>query len=530
MTAVAKLGAVVMMAISLMLARCTGTASSRPTTTRTTAAIRATVQPQVRVTPAAVTGAAGDLWMLGTYPCSTGTCPVLMRSTNGGQSWVRVGSPPSSVDAIDFANREDGYAYFRGSYDERATLYWTGNGGRTWRLVPVRFPESRSPSMVIASGRAYLLVPENCLANGECRSQALASSAVTSDVWTTKPLRLPLGEAIQPVGLAVFGSKVWTIAIGAAGGAVLSVSSDGGRSFASLPSTGMLGLACNATATSALTLWGFCATGSLGYAVRSTDGGRDFATLSGWNRGHRPAANGGSILPLSNNEAIFQPGGPSMWLTRDNGRHFSAVRFSSLWQSPNYGFSIAFASTTNWLVLGIQDPSGPNLMWRTTNSGRSWQPLEAPAVAAASVASCTASQLTVGFFGSGVGNPGQAVAAIGIDDTSSLPCSLRGYPVVTFLSKSGAVMRVTVGRTPSSVFYGAVMTVVLPPRKAASAGFIVTSNDFPAEGTACPTAASIMVRLPNMAKPFTVAAPVRLCRLLADISPILKGAKLAPLL
>jgi len=76
--------------------------------------------------------------------------------------------------------------------------------------------------MVIASGRAYLLVPENCLANGECRSQALASSAVTSDVWTTKPLRLPVGEAIQPVGLAVFGSKVWTIAIGAAGGAVLS--------------------------------------------------------------------------------------------------------------------------------------------------------------------------------------------------------------------------------------------------------------------------------------------------------------------
>jgi hypothetical protein len=155
---------------------------------------------------------------------------------------------------------------------------------------------------------------------------------------------------------------------------------------------------------------------------------------------------------------------------------------------------------------------------------------EAAAVAAemSSATACTASQLTVGFFGSGVGNPGQAVAAIGIDDTSSLPCSLRGYPVVTFLSKSGAVMRVTVGRPP--IIYGAVTTVVLPPGKAASAGFLVTSNDFPAEGTACPTAASIMVRLPNMAKPFTVAAPVRLCRLLADISPILKGAKLAPLL
>ena len=162
------------------------------------------------ITPTAVTGAAGYLWMLGTYPCETGTCPVLMRSTDGGRSWVRVGSPPSLVDAIDSRTGRDGYAYFRGSYDERAKLYWTGNGGRTWRLISLRFPQSRSPSLVIASGRAYLLVPENCLANGECRSQDLASSAVTSDVWTMRSLRLPVGEAIEPGGLG----GVWVKGVG----------------------------------------------------------------------------------------------------------------------------------------------------------------------------------------------------------------------------------------------------------------------------------------------------------------------------
>jgi photosystem II stability/assembly factor-like uncharacterized protein len=451
-----KLVVVATVAMTLMLA--VSTSSARTSTAiRPTTAVQLVAQTVVeaRVTPTAVTGAAGYFWLLGTYPCSTGTCPVLMRSTNGGQSWVRVGSPPSSVDAIDFANREDGYAYFRGSYDERATFYWTGNGGRTWRLVPLRFPESRSPSIVIASGRAYLLVPENCLANGECRSQALASSAVTSDVWTTKPLRLPVGEAIQPVGLAVFGSKVWTIAIGAAGGAVLSVSSDGGRSFASLPSTGMLGLACNATATSALTLWGFCATGSLGYAVRSTDGGRDFATLSGWNRGHRPAANGGSILPLSNDEAIFQPGGPSMWLTRDNGRHFSAVHFSSLWQSPNYGFSIAFASTTNWLVLGIQDPSGPNLMWRTTNSGRSWQPVKAPSVTTATGGEGTVTGTFVAVGGAAPGLPrplpGQVTAANTAGRKFTVTVGKSGRFV---LSLPAGVYRLT-GRSPMFSVNGA---------------------------------------------------------------------------
>jgi len=331
------------------------------------------------ITPTAVTGAAGDLWMLGTYACSTGTCPVLMRSTDGGRSWVRVGSPPSSVDAIDFANRQDGYAYFQGSYGERATLYWTGNGGRTWRLVPLRFPESRSPSIVIASGRAYLLVPENCLANGECRSQALASSAVTSDVWTTKPLRLPVGEAIQPVGLAAFRSKVWVIGTNAS--AVLSVSSNGGRSFANLSSTGLEGLACDATATSASVLWAFCATGSLGYAARSTDGGREFALMPGWNHGYKgDASNAGSIIPLSDNEAVFRSGGPYFYLTRDGGREFSSIWSHNDW---NRLYSIAFADTTSWVMLGVSEgPGGNNPLWRTTNAGRSWQSVKAPTVTA----------------------------------------------------------------------------------------------------------------------------------------------------
>jgi hypothetical protein len=141
---------------------------------------------------------------------------------------------------------------------------------------------------------------------------------------------------------------------------------------------------------------------------------------------------------------------------------------------------------------------------------------------------CTASQLTVGFFGSGVGNPGQGITEVRITDASTVPCSLKGYPAVTFLSNVGVPMRVTVGRLP--IIYGALATVVLPPGKAASAGFIVASYDFPAEGTACPTAASIRVRLPDIPQPFTVTAPVRLCRLLAGISPIVKGAELAPAL
>jgi photosystem II stability/assembly factor-like uncharacterized protein len=364
MSTVRKLGVVAAVVLVLTLAACTS--STHPTT-----------QTGARVTPTAVTGARGYFWLLGEYRCLTGTCPVLVRSTDGGKSFVRVGSPPASVDALQFANHEDGYAYSQWSSDEPTPLYWTGNGGKTWRLVPLRFPASRSPSIVIASGRAYVLVPKDCLADGECDSQELASSAVTSDAWVTTRLQLPVDEATGPIGLAAFGSKVWLI--GAGEHADLLVSDNGGRSFASLPSTGMEGLACDATATSPTTLWGFCATGMLGYAVRSTAGGRSFAALSGWNRGFKgEAANSGLILPLSDTEAIFRPGGSGMWLTRDGGGDFSFVRFSSLWQNPNYRFSIAFASTTNWLVLGAQEPGEHNLMWCTTDGGRSWWRVDSP--------------------------------------------------------------------------------------------------------------------------------------------------------
>jgi photosystem II stability/assembly factor-like uncharacterized protein len=363
---VRKLGVISVVVLLLTLAACTS--STNPS---------AQTHAHAHMTPTAVTGAAGYFWLLGHYRCPTGTCPVVMRSTDGGKSFVTVGSAPSSVSYLDFANREDGYAYSQWSSDEPTALYWTGNGGKTWRLVPLRFPTSRSPSMVIASGRAYLLVPEHCLADGECESQELASSAVAGDTWTTTRLQLPVDEATEPIGLAAFGPKVWLIAAGASFNAVLLVSDDGGRSFKNLPSRGMRGgLACDATATSATTLWGFCATGMLGYAVRSTDGGRNFAVLSGL---RRPAANAGGILPLSSAEAVFTPGAPGVfWLTRDGGAHFSPLRFSHLWQNSSYLSYIAFATVTTWLVLGVQDPGQHSLMWRTTDGGRSWRRVENP--------------------------------------------------------------------------------------------------------------------------------------------------------
>jgi photosystem II stability/assembly factor-like uncharacterized protein len=301
----------------------------------------------------------------------------------------------------------------------------------------------------------------------------------------------------------------------------LLVSRDYGRVWSALPPDQIGGaFSCSITATSVQTLWGTCYGLHSSATVRSTDGGRLFFGI----KGSSPLPDV-SLFPLSDQEAVLLDSFTGSWnleVTTDGGRNFRSVLAN------RELFAVGFATGTTWVVLGGPNNGEANALYRTTNGGRSWQSVKAPTVGAVtSVASCKASRLRLGFFGSGGGNPGQAVTAIRVTNTSSLPCSLRGYPVVTFLSKAGAVMRVTVGRTPTSVFYGAVTKVVLPPGKAASAGFLVTSNAFPVEGTACPTAASIRVRLPNMTQTFKVTAAVWLCRLSADISPVVKGAVLA---
>jgi hypothetical protein len=154
-------------------------------------------------------------------------------------------------------------------------------------------------------------------------------------------------------------------------------------------------------------------------------------------------------------------------------------------------------------------------------------------------AACKASQLTMGVFGiTGVSFTG--VITIRIEDTSALPCSLRGYPVVTFLGNARSrfdpaaypahVLRVTEGHTR---FFGAMTTVVLAPGRPASAGFVITSDGD--EGSAiCPTATAIRVRLPNTEAWFRVDTAIQVPGIImcapgsaVSVSPIVKGAVLS---
>ncbi len=144
---------------------------------------------------------------------------------------------------------------------------------------------------------------------------------------------------------------------------------------------------------------------------------------------------------------------------------------------------------------------------------------------------CTPSQLAVGGFGTSAA-AGTGVVTIRIEDTSSLPCSLKGYPLVTFLNSAGTPLHVTVSHT--GIWPPGVPRIVLPPGEAASAGFIILSSDIQQTSTPCPVATSISVTPPNMSASFKVNTAIQvlgifLCRpgSSVDISPIVKGALLA---
>lgn len=79
-------------------------------------------------------------WVLGTAPCSTAPCTSIVRSSDGGKTWVGIPAPKAQLEevgatgcssgacvrGIRFASPEIGYVY--GS----TGLYLTKDGGQTW--------------------------------------------------------------------------------------------------------------------------------------------------------------------------------------------------------------------------------------------------------------------------------------------------------------------------------------------------------------------------------------------------------------
>jgi hypothetical protein len=179
-----------------------------------------------------------DGWALGTAPCGSPPCTSVLRTTDGGRSWVGIPAPRAELVETDtntcgdgcgrvgylrFATPLIGYAYGPNS------LYMTTDGGATWKRKP-----GFAYGLEVVGGSVLRVSAQAAGCEPGCTFR-LQRAPIGSDSWQDVPL--PAGGRSARAQLATSGNTVVLAThANAAGGAedatsVLFTSSDGGGSW-----------------------------------------------------------------------------------------------------------------------------------------------------------------------------------------------------------------------------------------------------------------------------------------------------------
>ncbi|MDQ6945725.1 MAG: hypothetical protein M3256_05485 [Actinomycetota bacterium] len=304
-----------------------------------------------------------EWWLLGDTPCIRQPCTSIVRTTDGGASFVGVPAPPAplvggltgqdsqrGVSNLRFADPADGFAY-------GPTLWATHDGGGHWHQMSFA---DQVNELAAADGYVFAVV-----------GGTLYRSPAGSDRWA----RLGATNLSQTVD--VHGPDVVAeTAYSQSSPSRLLVSHDHGGHFASYASPDA-GFGCAFDEPVAAVIWAVCATGLQARVLRSVDGGVSFSPLD---QGP-PFANFARLAAVSSSTAVVAAlasgGGPGLYLTSDGGRTFQAT-----------GPTLTTDSTGSWDLAGFTDPThgtaiatrgtGASLtavVYRTVDGGHRWSPL-----------------------------------------------------------------------------------------------------------------------------------------------------------
>lgn len=316
-------------------------------------------------------------WALGTAPCATAPCTSIVRTTDGGTSWVGIHAPVAEffgshscaancLTSLRFASPLVGYAF------GPSALYLTTDGGDHW----VR-QAGNAYALEISDGNVLRVTDgSRCGIFAGCAFKVQRAD-IGSTSW--QDVTLPVDHTpLVNLSLVRNGSLAVITTFGhVSGGATnarstLYVSTDGGSNWTleQDPCPNSNGVeydtrASTAAADGSLTV--LCARrqpGAAGFTMTSTDGGQDFVVSPA----NLPGTDAGLIGAASSKTWLVAAGG-SLYRSADGGAHWS-----QLYHGPNSASYIGFESGTVGRVIGapVAGVLGSATIWTTTDAGQSW--------------------------------------------------------------------------------------------------------------------------------------------------------------
>jgi photosystem II stability/assembly factor-like uncharacterized protein len=202
----------------------TSTSSTGPATSTTTAGTAFSTPPTTTesgpaggpvpagFTPASVTFVAPQLgWVLGTAPCATPPCTSIVRTRDGGRTWVGIPAPKAAlstggaaggVHRIRFADANYGWVF-------GPDLWATRDGGAHWASVTLPGVDKGAEvsDLAVAAGAVHVAVIDP-------KGVQILTSEVGTDGWKASPTVVNIGAGPVPHAQIVLQANTgWLIEV-----------------------------------------------------------------------------------------------------------------------------------------------------------------------------------------------------------------------------------------------------------------------------------------------------------------------------